>query len=257
MYLFLRSGHEIFSGDEVEIAGSPIKLAHEILAYVTELWQNMTPSKWTTLISYGLALVGFGVWLSERKWEDAHRNEGQKRWMRLGRTCWCLGLMALGVAVFYSISQKEKKPHYAVYLNNLPLGNEEETYLTFPPATNQFIVSVFNDGNSPAEKLRLLVTFAPSPNILIKSAEGWRPTTSFTPNKFPAQPNPVQQTYVVEDEETYLEPGDAFTAPAIAFGHVDSLNIFRLRISAKNLPYVYKTVALHYKIGIEKPYLGY
>jgi len=137
-----------------------MKLAHQILSWVADLWQNMTPARWTTLISYGLAVVGFGVWLSERKWEDAHRKEAHKRWMCLGRTLWAIGLIALGVAVLCNIKQRERAPAFLPLVNGVPaLANALVTI----PVTNDFQSMEFrivNTGDRAADGL-LLSVFSP------------------------------------------------------------------------------------------------
>ena len=80
--------------------------------------------------------------------------------------------------MYQDFSRKEKAPHFAIYVNGLPVGDKGTNYLTFPFPTNetsaQFLVTAFNDGTWPAENLRVLLKLPPPPDFRIKSADGWQ-----------------------------------------------------------------------------------
>jgi hypothetical protein len=165
--------------------------------------------------------------------------------------------------MYQDFSRKERAPHFAVYVNGLPVGDKGTNYLTFPFPTNdasaQFIVSAFNDGTWPAENLRVLVKFPPPPGFRIKSADGWQRGAISIYGEHQTTIDPLAPAYSVETESSIscINVMDDFTAPPIVFEWVGGINYVQIGVSAKNMPRVFKLVVLRYKKGIDKPYLGY
>jgi hypothetical protein len=170
---------------------------------------------------------------------------------------------AFGVswALYRDFSRQERAPHFAIYVNDLPVGDKGTNYLTFPFPTNeasaQFIVTAFNDGTWPAENLRLLLKFPPPPNFRIKSADGWHRGATPIHGENKTKIDPLAPVYSVESTASSINVRDEFAAPPMVFEWVGGLNFVQIGVSAKNMPRVFKLVALHYKEGVDKPHLGF
>ena len=161
---------------------------------------------------------------------------------------------------YQTVRQKEREPHFIFYVNKLRVGDEGTNCITFPFPTAepaQLAISVLNDGNWPAEHLKVMIKFPPPPGFRIKSADGWTPAQIVSREMETLESQREVVAYRVEAQEEIINVQDAFTCPPIVLAFVGGMNEIQVAASAKNMPYVFKVVALHYKVGVDKPYLGY
>jgi hypothetical protein len=175
-----------------------------------------------------------------------------------------LGLISLvpwrASAPYPTVRQTERQPHFIFYVNKMRVGDEGTNYITFPfPTTEpaQLVISVLNDGNWPAEQVKVMVKFPPPPGFRIKSAERWVSGQIARREGETLETQRDVVAYRVEAQEQIINCQDAFTCPPIVLAFVGGMNQLQIAVSAKNMPYVFKVVAVHYKMGIDKPYLGY
>lgn len=182
--------------------------------------------------------------------------------------------IVLGVASYvYLATHKQTgelpapRPDVAFYVNGFPLKSRTElktelTYITLPLPSNlvgSFLITISNSGNWPMDTP--LISISGTENEKIE-APTWQPVvmsgTDWVPKGWsPATTNKNWASYIVGSHLQLIGVGDCFTCPPVYFHNIFGLTGFTLTCQAKNMNRESAFAAIHFKPGIDQPYMGY
>ncbi len=119
----------------------------------------MDTSKWSLVLAYILALIGYLFWLLEAKWKQRNITRLKRRSIIICGIVWGVVMVALAIVNYRIAFRHVKTPQFTCYLNGLAITNN--ACITIP-ATNTSIrlqYSIRNIGDFEAEDVALVTLF--------------------------------------------------------------------------------------------------
>jgi hypothetical protein len=170
----------------------------------------MTRQKWVQLISM-LILAMLPVALQVRDWK--FHDKRKNRYHSI--TCailafWFVSIVGLAWATWKDFSRPVKKVAYVFFLNKQRLHWGDAVALPLTNRVQDLEVSVFNDGDLPADGL--MVTLGLPRPVPVVGANGWLPLGGFTMSSNAISERTYDKAYLTTSEHV-ITPGNFFTCP--------------------------------------------